>query len=246
MKRAFVSLGALLVLSTPAIAQTYTTQVNLSWNDCVLGPFAIGRANDCTTNTGTMGTLFVSFSPPGTLPLYVAAQTSILLQTSGATLSPWWHFESGGCRGAGGLVSTADFTGGPFACADFWNGQQVGGYFYETPAPSLLPNSARLRSVFALPTALAGPIDNSKIWYAHKVTIFNSKTVGTGACSGCLDGACIVVNQINLSQPAPAPDVIITTGPQQIVTYRGATGTVCLEATPTRRMTWGSIKSLYH
>jgi hypothetical protein len=238
---------ATLALASPAFAQPYPAQVDLSWSDCVLGPYSVDMANDCTTNDGLMGTLYVSFVPPGLMPLFLGSLSVIDLQTSGATLSPWWHLESTGCRNAS-LSANVDFTHGPTSCADFWNGQASYGFNCATPSPhTSLPNSARIKIVAAVPSQFYGPIDNSKVWYAYTLIISNSQTVGAGACSGCLDGACIVVNQMQLTQPLPAPDVFLTSGPQQYVTYRGGAGpgAPCPQSTPVHRNSWGSIKSLY-
>jgi hypothetical protein len=120
--------------------------------------------------------------------------------------------------------------------------------YYVTPSPSLSsPNSARLETGVAIQTGSGGPIDNTKMWYAFLVTLSNNKSVGTGSCAGCMDGACIVLNEMRLGQPAPTPDVILTSGPQQYVTYRGGAAPAypCPQSTPTRRTSWGSVKALY-
>lgn len=250
MRKALLSCAALLALATPTFAQPYPPQINLTWNDCLLGPFAVDMGNACTSNAGLMGTLIESFSPPDTVPRYVGNSAVIDLQTSATTLSPWWQIGSSvsDCR-RGSLSTSADFTAGPNSCADFWAGRgAVSGYSYVTPSPSIgTPNSARLRAAVSVAESFAGPIDNSKMWYALKVSISNIKTVGTGSCAGCLDGACIVINEMRLVQPVPTPDVILTTGPQQYVTYRGGAGTShpCPASTPTHQRTWGSVKALY-
>ena len=247
LKRTLLSCGILLALAAPAFAQTDPPGIDLAWNDCVQGPYTADMPNACNSNTGSM-TMFASFVPPGLL-LHYEGNTSIIdLATSASVLSAWWHLETGGCRD-GSLSISGDFTSGPLSCSDFWNGRALGGYEYVTPSPGCsYPNTARIRTTMAVPESLAGPIDNSTMWYAFKLSINRARTVGTGSCAGCLDPAYIVLNQMNLSQPAPEPDVILTTtGVQNTVTYRGGLGPHphCVEPTPTHRNTWGSLKALY-
>ena len=57
---------------------------------------------------------------------------------------------------------------------------------------------------------------------------------------------CIVFNSAALSEPAPAPDAILSgppTGGRNVITWQGA-GANCA-AVPVRNRTWGQIKSLY-
>jgi len=230
---------ALCAFAPPALAQPYPAQIDLSWNDCVLGAYSVDMANACTSNAGSM-TMYAAFAPPGTIAAFLATSAVIDLQTSAATLSPWWHLESSGCRNTS-LTMNMDFRSGPFACGDPWKGNASGGFDYS------LPNGARIRVAVALPSDQSSLVDNSKIWYAFSLAIDNAKSVGAGSCAGCQDGACIVLNQMNLVTYAPAPDVVLTSGPQQYVTYRvgAGAGPICPQATPTRHGTWGSIKSLY-
>ena len=248
MKKTLLLCGVLLALAAPAFAQPYPPQIDLTWTDCVLGPTAVvDMGNACTNNVGSVGTMYAAFAPPGALPQYEANSSIVDLQTSAAVLSPWWHLEVGGCR-SGSLSISGDFTTSSFACGDFWNGQALGGLNYSSPSPSFAsaPNSARIQTAMAVQEALAGLVDNSNIWYAYKLTINRAKTMPVG-CPGCLDGACIVLNEMRLSQPAPVPDVVLTTGPQQWVTYRGGAGTgrICPASTPSHSKTWGSVKALY-
>jgi hypothetical protein len=245
MKKTLLLCGVLLALAAPAFAQPYPPQIDLTWSDCPLGAFTVDASNACTNNTGSVGVMIASFAPPGALPLYEANISLLDLQTSAATLSAWWQMNSSGCRPTGMSIS-ADFTSGPFSCSDFWAGQASTGMQYNVPGV-LGPNSARINTVAGVQETGAGPIDENSMWYAYKLSLLKVKSVGTGACAGCLDGACIVLNQMNLSQPAPAPDVVLTSGPQNWVTYRGGAGAghICPGATPNRKSTWGSVKALY-
>ena len=239
---------ASLALASAASAQPYPAQIILTYYDCPQGPYAVHRPATCTTNTGTAATLVASFVPPGVVPLYEAQTSVIELSTSSSTLSPWWHLEPGGCRD-GSLLISGDFGAGPFSCMDFWHGQATASYTYEVgPTSELAPNCARIRTLIAVPEAQAGPIDNSGMWYAYVLTLTNANSLGTGSCFGCVQGATITLTQMNLIQPAPAPDIILTTSYQAAVDWGvGAGGfqNCPAQPTPNRRSTWGSVKALY-
>jgi hypothetical protein len=83
--------------------------------------------------------------------------------------------------------------------------------------------------------------------------ISNAHTVGAGSCSGCTDGACIVLGGVQLVQPVGVGDQNINTPlHSQYVMWQptgssvtGPFGTGCPAATPARNTTWGALKSLY-
>ena len=243
MKKTLLMAGALLAL-TAGIASAQSG-INLSWNDCG-GAGTGARTFACTTNAGTPGVLICSAVAGVAMP-QLNGQASVLdVQTNQAALSQWWHLETGGCRSVA-LVVSFDFTTGPFTCLDAWGGQAVGGINFQ-PDPIVL-NRGRIKTVCAVNPPVA--IDGTDEYYFEKVTLLNSKTVGNGSCAGCTDGACIVFNQIQLTQPtgfSPVSNNISTPILRQFVTYQAGgagIGGGCPGAVPTRSSTWGSVKSLY-
>lgn len=266
MKKTLLICGVLLAFAAPAFAQ-YTPGIDLHWNDCVLGATAAANATwGCNNNaSGNAVSMTASFVTPGLLPNYVANTCILDLQTSAATLSPWWHMESpvSTCPNRAGRINTgAIFTLG--SCSDFWGGTGTTAGLYQVPSPGLLtPNSARYKA--AVGVAAGGPIDNLDftdpanpvpiVWYALTVNITKPGTLPLTVCPGCNDGACIVLNEMLLSQPAPVPDVALVAaygypGAENWVTYKGGAAThggVCPgdPPTPTRKTTWGSVKALY-
>jgi hypothetical protein len=249
MKKTLLICGALLVFAAPAFAAGF---INMQWTDCPPGGGVVNVNNTCTTNSGAVGTLVTSFQPPVDLPQFLGCAGVIDLQTNAAPLNPWWHAEVGGCRASKVSVSF-DFSSGPFSCIDFWQGQAAGGMDYAVPSPGVAAPSARIRTIQAVPASGIGPIfvldptaQTPNEYYAFKITISKLLSTGTGACAGCLDKACFVFNSMSLSQPAPVPDVNLTTGPAQYATYNNGPGSgLCPGATPTQKSTWGSVKALY-
>ena len=252
MKKTLLISGLLIAIAVPVFAQSVPGTCNLAWNDCWLGPtMSAGKTNLCTSTAG-FGVMYASFDPPTDVPAYIGCNGVIDIQTNsgGGVLSPWWRFDlpaTTSCRG-GKMTFGADFTLDPGSCFDFFAGGASGGGNYSTPSPTVAPPSARIKEIWGVPDALAGPLAVGTEVYAFKATILNSINAGftLANCPGCLDKACIVLNQINIAQPAPAPDMVVTSGPQQYITWQGGTGTgPCPQATPNRSSTWGQVKALY-
>ncbi|MBI1799922.1 MAG: hypothetical protein HYR73_09605 [Candidatus Eisenbacteria bacterium] len=226
--------------------------INLSWTDC--GSFGASNINNLCTSNGPAptGTLITSFISPDSLPALLGCAGVIDITSSTGLMPSWWDLGPGGCRD-GKISFSADFTLGPFSCVDVWAGLATGGLNYQYPfdstnyqtlATALAVNHARVRTLQAVGTPV--PVDSLTEYYAFKVTVSKALSTGGGSCAGCLIPMCLVFNSISLSQPAPTPDVILSTpiaaGSNQ-VTYQGA-GADC-NAVPVRQKTWGEIKSLY-
>lgn len=215
--------------------------IDLSWNDC--GAFGTSsKTFTCASNTLTGAVLIASAVAPVPMDQLNGEESEFLLQTTAPALSPWWHLESGGCRGTSAISTSFDFTGGPFNCLDPWSGQAAGGMLYEANYGAL--NRARLRTVGAI--AGSTSITNTDEYEFFKVTLLGSKTVGTGACAGCTDGMCIVFTSLKLTQPAGVGDYVLTAPViRQHVTWQSGVAFFCPAGDPVRNTTWGSVKSLY-
>jgi hypothetical protein len=239
MKKVLLMAGALVAL-TAGIASAQGG-LNLAWNDCG----AAGQSNRniaCTTNSG-LNTLVASIVTGFDIPNLVSEESVMDLQTNQAALSPWWLIGGTNCRAATAVAASFDFTGGPFTCVDLWENAGFGGVNYLGPFEQ--PNRARIRTVYAINPGKA--IDGVSEWYLFKVNINNSRSTGTGACAGCLDAACIVLNSVKMIQPIGEGDyTIVNPLLSQSATWQGGVvGGGCPGATPTKSATWGSVKSLY-
>ena len=243
MKKTLLITGLLLALTASLAA---AAGLNLSWNDCG----AAGTQNRnfaCNTNVGN-NILIASFVAPTGLTEVTGNEVVIDLQTSGAVLAPWWEMKTGSCRAASSLASSVDFTVGPFTCYDYWQGGAVSGHVEDLYATG--PNTARIKLVVALPAGspLITAIPAGLEVYSCKFTINNAKSTGLGACAGCFDGACIVLNSIRITQTPVAPGgnkFLSNPDLRNWVTWQGGGVALCPEATPAKNRTWGSVKSLY-
>jgi hypothetical protein len=160
--------------------------------------------------------------------------------------------------------------GGPSACTDWSAGTASGGiaaYTLNTQGT----NHARIVMGSAAPP---GGVDLAagQEYFAFQLTLSHIKTVGTGACAGCLEPACVFLSAIDVI-PGTNPSVLLSQGanysgsrwvswqmgyPINIQQGCSATGggLFCLNPTTyfdvvpysptsTRGSTWGAVKALY-
>jgi hypothetical protein len=230
MKKTLLITGVLLAL-TATVASA--AGINMYWNDCsAAGTNA--KTFACTANTGS-NTLTVSFDPPANVTMLNGIDMLVDLQSASDPLPQWWMFKNPGtCRlaslGANTVFSSAQCTE-PWAAAG--NGA-VSAYI----APSSATNRARLAGTVSVGGPLAGPVDPGTEYYAINFTINNAKSTGTGACAGCLDPVCLVLNDVLLSQPAGTPGGsprITNPRDNNFATWQGFAigGAGCPGATPT-------------
>ena len=247
MKRLILcALVPLLLAASSALA----AGINLGWNDCPAGPtYALTKTFACDTNVG-IHTMVASFVAPAGITQMSANEIVIDMQTGGAALPPWWTFGFEQCRANSSLAGSFDFTSGPFACYDYWQGGAIGGLSW-----SAMPNTTnrcRIKGVFALPAGdprITSVPEGLEV-YSFKANINSAKSTGLGACAGCSDEACIVLGEIKLNQPPPSFTVRIQSAAvAQHVLWQGWSTPdpvhACPTVTPTKSHTWGSIKALY-
>ena len=251
MKKVTLLCGMLLAVASVASAAQGT---NLRWNACFGDAGAINRAFTCTTNGAPNHLLVASYELGAALPQTSGQEVVIDIAAAAATLPAWWQFKNvGTCRTAS-LSMNFVISASALACADWASGGASGGIgAYNIGARG--PNTARIVAAIAVPgTGLVDQFAATE-YFSNNVLINNAKTVGLGACAGCLTPVCIVFNSIKLTTQVAANDRSIS-GPtngtdSNYATWQGGgvpvVGTVtgCAQATPTRNTTWSSVKSLY-
>lgn len=253
MKKALLITGALVALTA---SQAFAVGgLNLSWTDC--GAFGTaGKTFLCNNNSG-VDQLVGSFSGVSCgLDSLNGEEAVVDLQFSGATVPAWWAFLGTNCRSTAMSADYNFLTN--FNCADYWAGGASGGVVYQLPPATSAPNRSRIKLVCAIPGTAAGPWNSKQETYAWRVTITHAKSAFTGACAGCLDGACIVFNSLRLTQNPGAnypgsPTCIagggakVITNPldRNFVTWQAGVPLCGNTVTPTKNATWGQVKSLY-
>jgi hypothetical protein len=252
MNKKLLVFAALLALSA---GSARAAGINLGWNDCPSGgAYTSSRTFACNSNTGALNALIGSFVAPAGVVAMSANEVVMDVQTGGATLAPWWAMASGQCRAAASVAGNFDFTGGPFTCVDYWQAGAIGSLAWSQLPPPSAVNRCRIKGVFALPAGdarITSVAEGTEV-YSYKCNINNAKSTGLGACAGCLDEACIVLNSIRINQPVSSGGAAIfipNPATSQHVIWQGWStvdpNQQCPLVTPTKKQTWGSIKALY-
>jgi hypothetical protein len=244
-------LALVLLLGLPAAAAA-SEALFLTWGDCAAGAGAVLSITPACISEGGTEVLYVAFSLGQPVDQVLGIETVVDVQSEAAALPDWWHFESAGpgvpagCH-QGGLSASRTFTT-EVACIDPWVGTTGDALVqdYQPGAPRGGAGQARIRATaFVSGTDPALTLDTVRPYYGLKLTLDNH---GTGACAGCIQPACLVLNSIWLKRPgAPGGDVLLSTpGPLDAnwARWEGASGSDCT-AVPVRRSTWGQVKSLY-
>ena len=245
-----VTLLCCVVLAASA-ASASAAGVNLAWSRCY-GECSgtVNRTFACNTNVGSHVAVGSFVAPPGVTALS-GNEVVIDLQSSSATLPAWWGLRgTGQCRGTGTPALSVNFLANASdgVCVDEFAGGAAGGIGAYTVGYA--GNPARARLTMAIATASPGPVDADVEYFAFNMVINNTRTVGTGACAGCLTPVSMVLNSILLTQPFGVGNFMLSQGnapSSSYITWQG--GRVyesgCLADTPTKNSTWGSVKSLY-
>jgi len=242
MKKTLLISGLLLALT----ASVASAGVNLAWTNCHGGGGVENVAFACNTNTGTAGVLTSSFVASGGQQV-AAFEFVIDIESAGATLPAWWTIGAApNCRAANTVTINTNFTTA-VGCADPW-GNTVGLSSVTVLAGFSGPNTARIRGGGSVPASAPVPVEAALEYYGFQLIMNRSKTTGLGACAGCLDPVCLVLNEITLFNEVGAKTSISSPESRNFVTWQG--GQIgdpagCPAATPTTKTTWGKIKSIY-
>jgi len=261
MKKLILLCGALLALDVTVAAAAQG--LNLRWQACIGDGGAFNRAFACDSNTAPSHVLVGGFELGLDMANVSGDEIVIDLSTADFYIQPWWQFRNAGSCRLASLALNTTISPAAVACADWGNGLSVGGVgAYILGGANSFPylwlggaNTARIVAATAVPYDALSQLFAGQEYFSFNVVIDNAKTVGTGACLGCQSPACITFNSLHLTTPVAANDRKLT-GPANLtdgnfVTWQGGGGVWsergdgCPAATPTRKQTWGAVKSLY-
>ena len=240
MKKAILLCGMLLAASATLAS---AAGVNLSWSNCAGDAGVQNRAFACNSNLGS--NLFVGSYILDADILHVNGDELVVdLASASASLPDWWRFTAAGtCRQAALSIAAHDGS----ACPDMF-GLQASMNIAAYQMGLHGANSGRILCVNAVQTSLIVDLFAGQEYGIAHWTVQNTKTVGTGACAGCLTPVCIVFNSANITTEAGLSDTKLTSEASpgsNYITWQGGAGTNCPAAVPTKNATWGSVKSLY-
>jgi hypothetical protein len=246
-----MSLRAAMLFARPSVA---AGGVNLAWNNCASEGGTVNLTSACDSNTG-FSTLTGSFVPDADIAGVTGIECVLYVIVGDGTsaIPPWWELAGlGDCR-SGSLSANAVVSPPNTVCTDWAGGTTVegglaaytGGGYHINPA-----NQPAVRMMvlgFAVPPAGAADLVSTQEYFAFNVRIGNASTLGTPSCGGCTAPACIVLNSINVATPDIGVRQFLSTGTfagSNFATWQGV-GPSC-QLVPTKKATWGQVKSLYH
>jgi hypothetical protein len=233
-----------------AASQSLLPGISLTWNDCPGGVTASSDlAYACDANTDNFN-LICSAVVSAPLAQSIGAELVLDIQSSQPGMPDWWRFDglgTGGCR-AGTINGDFDYSSSP-TCTDVWAFNAFGGIQREQVGPPdhAAGNQERIVGVGAVTSTDAVTIAPGTMYGLMRIVISSSNTVGVTPCAGCDQRMCIVFNSALIRRISGAGgDVLLSTaasGNSNWATWQGS-GADCT-LVPTRRRTWGAIKSLY-
>jgi hypothetical protein len=240
MKKTLLITGVLLAL-TASLASA--GGINLAWNDCVGGGGLPLKVFACTSNTGN-NDLYMSFDPPVSIPDVNGSNPIVDLQSASSPLPQWWQFKNSGTCRLGSLSALAALPG---TCVDTWAGAGTAGvaaYLTNSIVPSVPPNRARILGSISVPTLQAASVAPGTEYFLLMFRINNAKSTGSGACAGCSDPVCLVLNEVLLTSNNSGDTRITNPLVSNFASWQAALAN-CPGATPTNNKTWGQLKSIY-
>jgi hypothetical protein len=250
MKRSLLVMGVVAAMLVTA-SSAFAAGVNLAWTSCATLGGASNRTFACATNATPNNFLEGTFVLPNDVAQVSAAEVVLDLDSQQATLPSWWELKFVGACRQNSLTIQA-YNGDGASCTDWAQGlasMNLASYVVsgqDIPPGGLGPNTARIKIVNAVdPTALQDLLGNTE-YGVFQLTVNNAKTVGTGACAGCTNPVCIVLNSVLMTTSGNLNNTFMGTGTSpgsNIVTWQGA-GADC-NAVPVRNTSWGQVKALY-
>jgi hypothetical protein len=267
MKKILLLTGVLLALTAslasavPGLdAGWFTPGNNASY--CPVNPASVvNRSDNCDANDNGPYGFALALNAPAGISKWVGEELILDVQTAAAILPDWWHLEKAsvgppatpaGCRDGSAGFSTLRGTGSTTTCKDYWGATAQSGGIVWLPGNGGA-NRIRMFGAFARATSEAIAITADVEYYVGTGAFDTNHAVadvGVQPCAGCLLPACLVFQYIKVAQPAQTPggDALLTDeNVRRYMTWQGGAvgGNGCPAETPTRRATWGQVKSLY-
>jgi hypothetical protein len=227
--------------------------VDVTWNDCVNGTTASAAVNkvfECAITGNRNYNLEFQYKTPIALPNFVAVTGYADIGPIGTPLSPFWHYESGGCNQ--GSVKGAQLLGViPQSCTDgayleTWDGGPSG-TFAIAAYLSDFHDPGRGHFVLLGARGDGYPVVAGDNMWAFELRFNNRNKPGSTAnCAGCTEQKILLAQVIRLesNDGSPQVDLIGSDKLADCVQINDAPTGFCA-TTPTQNTTWGKIKSMF-
>ncbi len=246
MKKILTLAATLMVIGASA---SMASGLYLNWDDCSAASGGAGvqqKTFACNSNTGAGFALYTSVAVPTTMPKFTATSAIVDVAVDAPTLPDWWLTNAGQCR-PNAVTMSFDPVVLALSCPNIWADGILLSVFAAQQGTNG-PNKVRLNGGAAIPAGseITVNADGTEL-LVSKVNISRTKSTGTGSCAGCNLGACLVLNECFLQQPAGMGDYRVTnaaTPGSNFVTWQGGVAQ-CPLPTPAQNRTWGAVKNLY-
>lgn len=220
--------------------------VNIGWGHCRVADDVMNHDFACNTNTGSE-VIVASFQPSAEVPACTSLTAVVDFSVCGTSGVPaWWTLRgTSACRPAAGSANVSPEPDGS-PCADLW--QSLPSVLFldgGTPYVNGGGSAVRYEVQVVMPDGISVDVTPDQQWFAFRIVITHAKTVGTGACAGCLDAGSVSFPGLELYEGTTAFEQVSTYGIEpysDVLTWQGGS-TACI--TPARPTTWGTIKALY-
>jgi hypothetical protein len=222
--------------------------VNLAWNNCASEGGPSNLTSACDSNVGT-NILTGSFVPAADLTGVTGVEIvlDLIVGDGTSTIPDWWDTA---CR-PGFVTLNGTVNPANTVCSDWANGQSAGGLAAYSSGgtnipPENYPAHRHIVAGFAVAAADSANLSASQEYFAFNLLISNARTVGSPSCAGCTAPACIVLNSINVVASSRGNQWLRTGtfAGSNFATWQGVGPSCAL--VPTKKATWGQVKSLYH
>ena len=218
--------------------------LSIAWQDCrALGGAGVDNQSfGCSSEINDM-LLDPAFVLSAPLDSVISFELVIDVDVAATFLPPWWRMDPGQCRENGWSANAS----APGSCSDPWRGTGVAafqGWLAGQPGGS--PRHGRLLVAAAANPGTFVTLDADVAYSAARVLLRSNNTL---TCGGCSTPACLVFNSVLIRRlPGSSVETVFLSVPEvpglERVSWQGGSGADC-QAVPTRRSTWGAVKSLY-
>ena len=175
------------------------------------------------------------------------------LASAGSALPPWWQFMNAGTCRQLALAANMMLPATAVNCMD-WSHRNASLLARSYSIGERGPSTARLELLITEALAATANLPGGE-YLSFSLTITHARTVGTGACAGCTEPVCIVLNSVLAITAGRVSDRFLT-GPangtdSNFAAWQGGGSPVvggvsgCPAATPAKQRTWGAVKAMY-
>jgi len=258
----FLLLGSLLLAPV-----AHASGVFLKWDACHADGGVSVRSFACDANAGSE-LLVCSVVLDADMASVSGVEARIVGQSAGAALPAWWQFKNVGTCRQNAMTAEISPSGPVGGCPGAFGADASGGIGAYTIGWQS-PGGIKLVLAAAVPPSATVALAAGQEYFLFALRISHAKTVGTGACSGCLEPMCLGVGYLALTSPLPdaTREFAMSGFPSDqghLVSWQNSSpGAVygfqvdppfghlldyamtCDFATRARPSSWGAVKSLY-